>query len=98
MLVLSLLLLLLVGLVKGGIWLWNQTAPISPAAVEPVQAAPPAPAPEPVAAAPVKPLYAKPQVATSRLNVLLLGVDDGEYGIADAPKRSDTMILANIDT
>ena len=86
-----------VGLVKGGIWLWSQAAPTSQAVVEPVQAAQPAPALEPAVAAPAKPLYAKPQVATSRLNVLLLGVDDGEYGIADAPKRSDTMILANID-
>ncbi|WP_319403279.1 LCP family protein [uncultured Anaeromusa sp.] len=96
-LLLLLLLLFLAGLVRGGIWLWSQAAPTSQAVVEPVQAAQPAPAPEPAVAAPAKPLYAKPQVATSRLNVLLLGVDDGEYGIADAPKRSDTMILANID-
>ena len=96
-LLLLLLLLFLAGLVRGGIWLWSQAAPTSQAVVEPVQAAQPAPALEPAVAAPAKPLYAKPQVATSRLNVLLLGVDDGEYGIADAPKRSDTMILANID-
>ena len=65
MLFLLLVVVFFVGLVKGGIWLWSQAVTTSPAVAEPVQATPPAP--EPVAAAPVKPLYAKPQVATSRL-------------------------------
>lgn len=32
-----------------------------------------------------------------RINVLLLGIDDGDNESPDAPKRSDTMIVASID-
>jgi LCP family protein required for cell wall assembly len=34
----------------------------------------------------------------SRVNILVLGVDDGEYGLgSDQPKRSDTIMLVSLD-
>lgn len=34
----------------------------------------------------------------SRVNILILGVDDGEYGLGDdQPKRSDTIMLVSLD-
>lgn len=93
---LAVLLLLATGLVRGGCWLWDQVAAERAAAPPvPAAAAPPVPAaaprnPEPAA-------YAKPNVATSRLNILLLGVDDGEAGNAETPRRADSLLLANVD-
>lgn len=37
------------------------------------------------------------EVITKRVNVLLLGLDDGDSENVNAPKRSDTMILASIN-
>lgn len=33
-----------------------------------------------------------------RINILLLGVDDGDPGNADSPRRSDTMMVASVNT
>lgn len=48
-------------------------------------------APPPVAAAKA------PEMLTKRINILLLGVDDGDNEFPNAPKRSDSMLLASIN-
>jgi len=39
----------------------------------------------------------KTPIITNRINILLLGVDDGDVDTPEAPKRSDTMILASVN-
>jgi len=38
-----------------------------------------------------------PSGAHKRINILILGLDDGDFDNPDNPRRSDTMIVANID-
>jgi len=38
-----------------------------------------------------------PSGANRRVNILILGLDDGDFDNPDSPRRSDTLIVASID-